>query len=159
MTPILWILAVLLVLVGLIGAVLPVLPGPILVFLGLLLASWADGFARVGPLTLVLLALMTVAVYGVDFLAGAYGVDRTGASRRAVMGAIVGSMVGLFFGLPGLILGPFIGAVGGEFTVRRRLGEAGRAGAGAWLGLVLGAVAKLAMLFVMLGVFLAAFLL
>ena len=145
-------------LVGLIGALLPVLPGPVLVFAGLLLASWVDGFARVGPITLLLLALMTAGVYLVDFLAGAYGVDRTGASRRAVVGAVLGSLTGLFFGLPGLILGPFLGAVAGEYTVRRRLGQAGRAGAGAWLGLVLGAIAKMAMLFAMLGVFLMAYL-
>lgn len=155
----LWLVAVLLVVVGLAGALLPVLPGPVLVFAGLLLASWADGFTRVGPLILILLALMTIAVYVVDFLAGAYGVDRTGASRRAVIGAILGSLVGLFFGIPGLLLGPFVGAVAGEYTVRRRLREAGKAGAGAWLGLALGAVAKLAMLLAMLGVFLTAFLL
>ena len=151
--------AVILVLVGLVGALVPVLPGAVLVFMGLVLAAWADEFSRVGPLTLVLLALMTVGVYVVDFLAGAYGVEKTGASRRAVAGAVIGTLVGLFFGLPGLVLGPFIGAVAGEYTVRRQLLEAGRAGAGAWLGMVLGAAAKIAVMFVMLGVFVAAFLL
>ena len=158
MTLILWALAVILVLVGLIGALVPVLPGPVLVFGGLVLASWADGFTRVGPFTLIVLALMTVAVYVVDFLAGAYGVEKTGASRRAVVGAVVGAIVGLFFGLPGVLLGPFVGAVVGEYTVRRHLVEAGRAGAGAWLGIVLGAAAKMAVLFAMLGLFVAAFL-
>jgi len=159
MTLILWMFAVILVLVGLVGALVPVLPGAVLVFMGLVLAAWADEFSRVGPLTLVLLALMTVGVYVVDFLAGAYGVEKTGASRRAVAGAVIGTLVGLFFGLPGLVLGPFIGAVAGEYTVRRQLLEAGRAGAGAWLGMVLGAAAKIAVMFVMLGVFVAAFLL
>jgi uncharacterized protein YqgC (DUF456 family) len=159
MTLILWTFAVVLVLVGLVGALVPVLPGAVLVFIGLVLAAWADEFSRVGPLTLVLLAVMTVGVYVVDFLAGAYGVEKTGASRRAVAGAVVGTLVGLFFGLPGLVLGPFIGAVAGEYTVRRQLLEAGRAGAGAWLGMVLGAAAKIAVMFVMLGVFIAAFLL
>jgi len=157
MTVLLWVSAVLLVLVGLIGSLVPVLPGPVLVFIGLLLASWAEGFARVGLPTLVILALLTVAVYVVDFLAGAYGVERTGASRRAVIGAVIGTVLGLFFGLPGLVLGPFVGAVIGELTVRRQLLEAGRAGAGAWLGIVLGAAAKMALIFVMLGVFLTAY--
>lgn len=157
MTLIFWAIAVLLVLVGLIGALVPVLPGAVLVFLGLLLASWTDGFVRVGPITLVVLALLTVAVYVVDFLAGAYGVEKSGASRMAVVGAFVGTFVGLFFGLAGLVLGPFIGAVLGELVVRRQLAGAGLAGAGAWLGIVLGAVAKIALIFVMLGVFLTAF--
>jgi uncharacterized protein YqgC (DUF456 family) len=157
MTFVLWVSALLLVLIGLIGALVPVLPGPVLVFAGLLLASWADDFARVGPATLAILALLTVAVYVVDFLAGAYGVEKTGASRRAVLGAVVGTVVGLFFGLAGLILGPFVGAVLGELTVKPRLLDAGRAGAGAWLGIVLGAAAKMALIFVMLGVFLTAY--
>lgn len=159
MTFVLWVSALLLVLIGLIGALVPVLPGPVLVFAGLLLASWADDFARVGPATLAILALLTVAVYVVDFLAGAYGVEKTGASRRAVLGAVFGTVVGLFFGLAGLILGPFVGAVLAELTVKPRLVDAGRAGAGAWLGIVLGAAAKMALIFVMLGVFLTAYIL
>lgn len=158
MTLLVWAIALILVLVGVIGALVPVLPGGVLVFAGLLLGSWADGFERVGPLTIFVLAFLTVAVYVVDFLAGAYGVEKSGASRMAVVGAVIGTFVGLFFGLPGLILGPFVGAVLGELAVRRRLRGAGRAGAGAWLGIFLGAVAKMALIFVMLGVFLTAFL-
>ena len=156
MTLLLWIGAILLVVIGLVGSLVPVLPGPVLVFAGLVLASWADGFERVGPWTLLFLALLTAAVYVIDFLAGAYGVQRSGASGRATAGAVLGAIVGLFFGLPGLIFGPFLGAVLGELTLRREIVEAGRAGAGAWLGMVLGAVAKIALIFAMLGLFVAA---
>ena len=159
MTLILWALAILLIIVGMIGALVPVLPGTVLVFGGMVLAAWADGFTRVGIPTLVVLALITAVVYLIDFMAGVYGVEKTGASRRAVIGAALGTVVGLFFGLPGLILGPFVGAVAGEYTVRRHLAGAGRAGAGAWLGLALGTAAKIALNFVMLGIFLVAYLL
>jgi uncharacterized protein YqgC (DUF456 family) len=159
MTLFLWTAAIVLIVIGLIGALVPILPGSALVFLGLVLAAWADGFTRVGMPTLFLLALITVAVYVIDFVAGIYGVEKTGASRRAVWGAALGTSVGLFFGLPGLILGPFVGAVVGEYTVRRHLGGASRAGAGAWLGLALGTAAKIALNFVMLGIFLAVYLL
>ncbi len=67
-------------------------------------------------------------------------------------------MVGLFFGLPGLLLGPFLGAVVGEYTAHRQLGRAGRAGAGTWLGLALGAAAKVALVFAMLAIFVVAYL-
>lgn len=158
MTILLWSLALLLVLVGLAGIFIPVLPGGVLIFVGLVLGAWADGFVHVGVFTLSILAVLTIATYVLDFLAGAYGTGRVGASKRAVVGALLGAVVGLFFGLPGLILGPFIGAVAGEYTLRRNLGQAGRAGAGAWLGLALGAAIKVALAFMMVGIFAAAFL-
>jgi len=149
----LWVLAGLCVLVGIAGTALPALPGPVLVFVGLLLGAWADGFVHVGAGWLTLLGLMAALAYGVDFAAGAFGVNRVGASRRAVAGAVLGGLVGLFFGLPGLLLGPFVGAVIGEYTVQRDLARAGRAGAGAWLGVVLGVAGKLAIVLAMVGMF------
>ena len=62
-------------------------------------------------------------------------------------------MVGIFFGLPGVLIGPFLGAVVGELLTQRHLGKAGHAGVDATLGLVLGVAAKLAIAFTMLGVF------
>jgi uncharacterized protein YqgC (DUF456 family) len=153
--PLLWLLAIALVIVGLAGTILPALPGPVLVFAGLWLAAWADGFARVGWPTLVVLGLLTAATYLVDFAAAALGVRRVGASRRAAAGAALGTLLGLFFGLPGLIVGPFLGAVAGEAWARRGLAGVGTVGAAAWLGFVLGSVVKLALVFAMVGIFLA----
>ena len=155
----LWLPALILIVVGLIGVVVPILPGAFLVFLGLLLGAWAGDFSKVGIPTLSILALLTLLTYGIDIAATAFGAGRVGASRRAVVGAGLGTLIGLFFGLPGIILGPFLGAILGEYTVRRRLGEASKAGAGAWLGLAIGAAAKAALLFLMLGLFVAAYLL
>lgn len=152
----LWIAAVALVLVGLAGTLLPALPGPILVFAGLFLAAWIDGFARIGWPTIVALGLLTAAAYFVDFAAAALGVRRFGASRRAAAGAALGTLLGLFFGLPGLIVGPFVGAVLGEMWARRSVEGAGRAGVAAWIGFVVGSLVKLALVFAMIGIFLAA---
>jgi uncharacterized protein YqgC (DUF456 family) len=149
----LWALAGLLLLLGIAGTLLPALPGPPLVFAGLLLAAWIDGFTRVGAGTLAACGVLGALTYAADFAAGALGARRMGASRRAVVGAAVGTLVGLFFGIPGLILGPFVGAVLGEYSARRSLGQAGRAGAGAWLGILLGTVARFALVCAMLGVF------
>lgn len=153
------VIAVLLVIAGLAGTVLPVLPGVGLVFGGLLLAAWADDFQRVGAVTLVVLGLLTALAVAADFIASALGAKRLGASPRAVAGATVGAIVGIFFGLPGLVLGPFVGAVAGELSANRQLLHAGRAGLGTWLGLLLGSVAKLTLAFLMLGVFATAWLL
>ena len=151
-----WLLAAVLVLAGLLGLLLPMLPGPPLLFAGLLVAAWAEDFAYVGVGTLTLLAVLALLTYAVDFVATALGAKKFGASKRAALGAALGALVGLFFGLPGILLGPFIGAVVGELTAQRGLGDAGRAGLGATIGLVLGAAGKLAIAFSMLGLFAAA---
>jgi len=154
MTVLTWIIAILLVAAGLAGLVLPALPGPLLLFAGLLLAAWAEQFVYVGTWTLVVLAVMAALALLADFVAGAFGAKRYGASPRSVAGAALGAVVGIFFGLPGLLLGPFIGALLGELSARRDLAAAGRAGWGATIGLVLGIAAKLALGFAMVGLFL-----
>jgi uncharacterized protein len=149
----LWSLAAVLVAIGLAGMILPILPGPSLIFIGLVLAAWAEGFAYVGWVTLGILAILAVLASAVDFLAGAFGTKKFGASNRAMAGAAIGAVVGIFFGIPGIILGPFAGAVIGELTVKQDIHMAGLAGFGAWLGLIMGMAAKVALGFTMIGVF------
>jgi len=146
--------AALLVIVGLIGVVLPALPGLPLVFLGMLLAAWAGGFEQVGVAVLVVLGLLTLLSFAIDFWATAHGAKRVGASRKAIIGAVLGTFAGLFVFPPfGLFVGPFAGALIGELLHGRELGNAARVGFGTWLGLVLAIVLKLGLAFAMLGVF------
>jgi len=156
---VLWIFAVILVLVGLVGIVLPALPGTMLIVAGLILAAWADDFARVGPGMLVLIGVIGAASYGVDFVAAALGAKHMGASKRAMVGAGLGTLLGLFFGFVGVIIGPLLGAVIGELTQHRDWKRVGRAGLAAWLGFAIGTAVKVAMAFVMLGLFATAYLL
>ncbi len=151
-------LATLLVLGGLAGSVLPILPGLPMIFGGLLLAAWADQFQRVGSITVGVLAVMLVIGLTLDFIAGSLGAKRVGASPKAVLGATLGSIVGIFFGLPGLVLGPFVGAVIGELAARRGLEQAASSGVATWVGLLLGTIVKLALGLAMVGVFLFAWL-
>jgi uncharacterized protein YqgC (DUF456 family) len=81
------------------------------------------------------------------------GAKRVGASKKAITGSVIGTFAGLFFGLPGLILGPFIGAVVGELAAQRDIPQAARVGVATWVGLLLGTLAKLALSLTMLGVF------
>jgi hypothetical protein len=153
-----YVLAALLVVAGLVGTILPVLPGALLVFGGLFLAAWADGFARVGTVGLGIIAALGLLALAVDFAASVLGAKRVGASPQALAGAALGGLVGLFLGIPGLILGPFLGAVAGELLARRGLLQAGKVGLGTWLGLLFAAVAKLALAFLMVATFLAFYL-
>lgn len=152
----LWLLAALLIAAGFAGLILPAVPGIPLVFAGLVLLAWAEGFAYVGGLTLGVLGVLALLSYGVDFLAAAVGAKKFGASPRAVTGAALGAVGGLFFGLPGIVLGPFVGAVIGEFSGRASARAATHAGVGATLGLLFGALLKVALAFTMLGVFVLA---
>jgi hypothetical protein len=152
-TTLLLVLAGLLVAVGLVGTILPAVPGVPLIFLGLFVAAWAEGFQHVGMGTITVLGVMALVAYGVDLAAGALGARKFGASRLAVVGAMVGAVVGLFMGIPGVLIGPFVGAAAGELVARRDLLQAGRAGFGTWLGLVVGAAVKIAISFSMVAVF------
>jgi uncharacterized protein YqgC (DUF456 family) len=147
------VIAALLVIAGFAGLVLPAVPGAPLLFAGLVVAAWAEDFVYVGTGTIIALAVLAALTSAVDFVAGALGAKRFGASPRAITGALIGGGVGLFFGLPGVLLGPFVGAVLGELSLRRDLNTATRSGLGATLGLLLAAAAKIALAFTMIGVF------
>ena len=153
----LWVLAAILVLVGIAGTILPALPGVPLVFMGLLVAAWIGDFQRIGWPTLTILAGLTALAIVADVVASLLGAKRAGASRLALVGAAIGSIVGLFFGLIGILVFPFIGAVLGELVARERLGQAAKVGFATWLGLLLGVLAKLSLAITMVGVFVIAY--
>jgi len=157
--PWLWLLASLMVLTGIAGAVLPALPGTPLVFAGMVLAAWIDDFQRVGWITLTVLGLLTALSLVVDFMAGVLGARRVGASGLAVLGATLGALGGIFLGLPGMVFGPFVGALVGELVARRNAMAAGKVALGTWLGILVGTVLKLALVFAMIAIFLASYLL
>jgi uncharacterized protein YqgC (DUF456 family) len=150
----LWTLAIILMVVGIAGLALPALPGAPLLFCGLVIAAWAENFAYVGTWTIITLGILALLTYPVDILAGALGAKKFGASKRAMAGAAIGAVIGIFFGIPGILLGPFIGALVGELTQRRQLQAAGLSGIGATFGFLLGAAAKFAIAFTMIGLFL-----
>jgi len=158
-TTLLLALAVIVIVIGMAGTVVPLIPGIPMVFGGLLLAAWAEGFLRVGAWPLVAIGVLAALSLGIDLIATLLGAKKVGASPQALVGATIGGIVGIFLGIPGLLLGPFIGAVAGEFYARRHLGQAGKVGLGTWLGLIFGAIAKIVVGFLMIGIFIAAYLL
>jgi uncharacterized protein YqgC (DUF456 family) len=118
----------------------------------------ADGFARVGWVTLTLIGVLGLLSWVADFVASLLGAKRVGASPLALLGATLGGIAGIFFGIPGLIFGPFAGAVLGELLARGGLAKAGKVGLGTWLGLVVAAVLKVVLAFMMIATFFIAYL-
>src|SRR6185437_2720066 len=145
-----WAVATSLIVLGVLGTFIPGIPGPVAVFAGMLLAAWIDHFSRVGWVALVVLGALTAAA-----LASVLGARQVGASRAALMGALIGTIVGLFFGFVGILIAPFVGAVIGELSSRPHVPSAVRVGVGTWIGLALGAFAKIVIVLAMLALFLS----
>ena len=159
MTVVLWIVAVLLIAVGVAGTILPAIPGVTLVFLGMLLGAWIDDFARIPVWLVVVFGVLTAIAWAVDYFAAAAGAKKAGASKLAVIGAMIGTVAGIFTGLVGLLFMPLVGAAIGEFIAQRDLRRAGTVGVATWLGLLVGTAVKVAIVFAMIGAFVVALLL
>lgn len=162
-----WTLVVALVAAGLAGTVLPVLPGTVLVLGGLFVGAWIDGFAKVGGGALTVIAVLAALAFATDYVAALLGAKKVGASRWALIGAAIGTVVGLFMGLVGVLFMPFVGAVLGEwYALRNEPRAAGMAtteralkvGTATWIGMMVGTAVKIALVFVMIGVFVVALL-
>jgi uncharacterized protein YqgC (DUF456 family) len=152
----LWTLSVLLIVVGLAGTVLPALPGTLFVLAGIVLGAWVDDFTRVGTASLVVVSVLAVIAWVLDFVAGLLGAQRVGASRQAVFGAALGTVAGLFMGLVGVLFMPLVGAAIGELIAQRDQRRALHVGVATWLGIMVGLVAKVVIAFMMIGVFIVA---
>jgi len=152
-TLILFILAVISLVGGLAGLLLPLLPGPLLIYIGLFLAAWAEDFIYINWVTLLILGLLMLVAHAIDFIASALGAKRYGAGQKALIGAIIGAFLGLFFGIIGILVGPFVGAVIGQLLEKDDLQSAGRVGVGTWIGFVFGMAAKIAIGLSMIGIY------
>ena len=153
MDTVLYVIAAALILTGLVGAVVPALPGIPLIFAGIWLIARIDQYRHLGPWWLAGIAMVGAVGLTIDLVAGALGARRLGASRRAVWGALLGTLVGLFFGLPGLLLGPFFGAVLGELAAGSSILRSAHVGASAWIGLIFGTLTKLVASLIMVALF------
>lgn len=151
----LYLVGALLIVIGLAGAIVPVLPGIPLIFGGIWLIARVDHYHHLGVWWLLGIALVGAVGLTMDLLAAALGAKRVGASPRAVWGALLGTLIGVFFGLPGLLLGPFFGAVVGELSAGNSMLRSTHVGVSTWVGLLFGTIIKLVSSVTMVAVFAA----
>jgi uncharacterized protein len=142
-----------LMLVGLVGSVVPLIPGTPLVFAGAVIYAIATDFTPVGAGRLAILAVLGVAGWAIEHVAGALGARRAGGGRAAVVGAVLGALVGLAFAPLGLLVGPIAGAIGGELLSGRDPVGSVRTGIGTAVGVVLGVAAHFAFAVTMVALF------
>ncbi|HEY6135216.1 MAG TPA: DUF456 family protein [Rubrivivax sp.] len=155
----LWLLSAVLMIVGVAGTVLPALPGAVFVLAGIVLAAWIDGFSRVGVGVVVIVSVLAVLSWVLEYVAGMLGAKKAGASRQALIGAALGTVLGLFAGFIGVLFMPLVGAALGEYIARRDSGQAVKVGVSTWLGLMAGMAGKVVIVFIMIGVFAGAMML
>lgn len=142
-----------LIAVGVIGALVPALPGIPLIFGGIWLIAGVDRYRHLGVWWLLGIALVGLIGLTFDLFAGALGAKRMGASKQAVGGALAGTVIGMFFGLPGLLIGPFVGAVLGELAAGNSVQGSTAVGVSAWIGLLFGTLIKLVASIIMVALF------
>ena len=145
--------ALFVMLVGTVGSVVPVLPGAPLVLGAAVIHRFVFGAAGASWVVLGVLAGLTLLSVLLDFAATAYGAKKLGATWRGVTGAILGMVPGMFFGLPGIVFGPFLGAMLLEVLGGKGMHPAAKGGIGAVLGLFLGGIGKLAICCSMMALF------
>jgi len=152
-----WLFTIALFAVGLIGTIAPVLPGTTIILAAAIIHRLMLGADKsIGWKTIAVLVLLTLLSYVFDFLGSYFGAKYFGATKWGAFGAIIGALVGLFFGIIGLFVAPVVGAVAGEFIAGKRMIDAGRAGWGSLLGNLGAMLGKLIIAVAMITIFLIA---
>lgn len=129
--------------IGLIGVIVPVLPGTLLSFGGLVCAYFVDG-STITTTQLVVCGVISVVVILLDYVLPGYFTKLFGGTKSGITGATIGTFVGFLFGVPGIILGPFAGAVIGEMVgSKASFDHAIKIGLGSMLSFLVGSGIKL----------------
>ncbi|MCF7785216.1 MAG: DUF456 domain-containing protein [Prosthecobacter sp.] len=149
-----WTLTICLLIVGIIGSVVPFLPGPLMIFAAGILHTVLRPESGMSTWGFVILSLLLVLSYVVDFASGAMGARWFGASRWGVAGVFIGGIVGMFFFPFGLVLGPLIGGVAFELIfAKMKLHPAAKSAWGSLLGTGVGLVLRLILVVAMVATF------
>lgn len=149
-----WTLTCVLMLTGLAGTVLPLLPGPVIIFIAGVLHTFLRPESAMSWWGIALMALLLALSFVVDFASGALGTKHFGGSKWGIWGVVIGGIVGLFFGLPGLIVGPIAGGyIAERYVAKKEFHPAVKATWGTVVGTTLGMVVRIGLSVAMVAVF------
>jgi uncharacterized protein len=146
-------IALVIMFLGLAGSILPGIPSTPVVMAAAVGHKLYFGPTGSAWWVLLILGLITGLSLVMDYVTTVYGAKKLGATWRGAAGAIVGALIGIFFSFPGIIAGPFLGAMLFEMAGGRTAKESSRAGLGATIGLLAGAIGKVACCVAMMGLF------
>ncbi|HPF43982.1 MAG TPA: DUF456 domain-containing protein [Syntrophomonadaceae bacterium] len=147
--------AILLCVIGVLGTILPMLPGVAMIFIVIAAYGWWEGFHTITFSYLLVLGLLTLLSAVLNYLSSVMGAKFFGSTKAGLVGALLGTFIGIFFFPPiGIIIGPLAGAFIGEYISKQDVNSSLKAGLGAVIGMFTGVVFQ----FVMAAGFLVSFL-
>ena len=144
-------LAVVFIVCGVAGTIVPALPGIPMIFIGGWIIAHMDGYVHMGTGTLIFLGVLTAVSIAIDWASQTLGAQKAGATKLGLTGALVGTIIGIPFGLIGIFLFPVIGAFVGEMIGHRDMRKATKVSWATWVGMIAGIAAKVAIAFIMIG--------
>jgi len=149
----LFVVVLIVMIIGLAGVILPVLPGIPLIFGATVLYGILTRFEQINLQLILIFAGMTVIGLVIDYLANYFSVRKMGGGRAGAIGAVIGLMVGIWFGLIWIIILPFLLAVAFELIAGKQGKQAITSGFGAFVGLLFGGLTRFIIGCVMIGIF------
>ena len=142
-------------LTGLIGCILPIVPGPAIVWVGMVIHKLWVPEASANWWLILVAGIFVGITFLLDYVLALMGAKKFGASRKGGIGALLGGFIG-FFIPPFLlwhIIGPFVGALICELFDGQTLQRASRVGWGSFLGTIAAYVSKLTICFLIIAAF------
>ena len=116
-----WLIISILFIIGFVGLVYPIIPSVLFLLAGYLLYGVFFSFEPFGWFFWIIQGMFIILLFVADYIANMIGIQKYGGSKAGVWGSTIGLLVGPFV-IPflGIIIGPFIGAVGAELLVNKR---------------------------------------
>ena len=154
-------LAILLMLLALPASLLPAVPGPALVWAIGVIFAVLTGFARVGWPSVAVMTVLMVLGSASGWWMQALGMRSQGSSCLAILGALLGGLVGTFaipIPILGTLLGLVMGAILFEFLRAGELNLAIRTGGAAAAGYALSTIVEVGISLLIFAVFIASLL-
>jgi len=144
MDTVLIIICVICLISGFLGCIIPFLPGPPISWIGLLLLKFTDKYSdQISWRWIVIWGISVFFTLILDYIIPIWGTKKMGGSKPGVWGATIGTFVGLLFLPWGIILGPFFGALVGEWLNGTKGNSSLKAAFGSFIGFLLSTGLKL----------------
>jgi len=150
------ILGFLFMLIGILGSFLPALPGPPVSWVGLFLLYLTKAIPNDWVVLGITLAIAII-VFALDYIIPAVGTKKFGGTKSGMIGTLIGLLIALIFpifGIFGIIIWPFVGALVGELINKADSKTALKAAFGSFIGFLTGTFLKFVVTMVYLGIFL-----
>ena len=135
-------ISLLLIITGIIGCFFPIIPGPLTGWFGFVFLNQIE-FVEINTNFLIITFIISFSTMIIDYIIPIIGTKIFGGSKKGMIGASLGLLVGIIFMGPfGLLIGPFLGALIGELINDRSIILAFKASLGTILGLLGGFILK-----------------